>query len=164
MRNTGALKVSTPSEREIAMTRVFDAPRAQVFDAWTRPEVLKRWLGPRDWPLVVCEIDLRAGGAYRFVARGADGTEMGWGGVYREIVPPERVVHSEAFDQDWTGGETLVTVVLDEQAGRTTMTSTVLYSSREARDAVLRSPMEHGVAESCDRLAELLASPPARGG
>ena len=164
VRNTGNLKVTTPSDREIAMTRVLDAPRRLVFDAWTKPELLKRWLGVfGGWSFVVCEIDLRVGGAYRFVWRGQDGTEMGMGGVYREIVRPERIVATEKFDDPWYEGEALDTTVLVEQGGKTTLTTTVLYASREVRDAVLKSPMEHGVAASYDKLAELLASTPARG-
>jgi uncharacterized protein YndB with AHSA1/START domain len=159
MNNTGTLKVTTPSDREIAMTRIFDAPRSLIFDALTKPELLKRWLlGPPGWSLPVCDIDLQIGGSFRYVwRRDVDGTNMGMGGVYRDIVPPERIVHTELFDEDWTGGETLVTTVLHEQAGRTTLTTTVLYSSREARDAALRTGMEQGVAASYDRLAELLA-------
>jgi uncharacterized protein YndB with AHSA1/START domain len=159
MKNTGSLKVTTPTDREIVMTRVFDAPRHLVFDAWTKPELLKRWLhGPPDWSLAVCDMDLRPGGAIRWVWRGPDGTEMGLRGVYREIVPPERITHTEIFDEDWTGGETLVTIVLTEKDGRTTVTMTVLYSSREARDGALKTDMEHGVAMCYDRLAKLLAS------
>ncbi len=163
MTGTNTLRVTTPSDREIALTRAFDAPRALVFDAWTKPELLKRWMGPHGWSLVVCEIDLRVGGAYRFVGRGADGTEMGWRGVYREIVPPERLVATESFDEPWYPGEALVTTVLVEQGGKTTLTSTVLYESRQARDVVINSNMEHGVAASYDRLAELLGSTLARG-
>jgi uncharacterized protein YndB with AHSA1/START domain len=159
MKNTGNLKVTTPTDREIAMTRVFDAPRRLVFDAWTKPELLRHWLyGPPDWSLAVCEIDLTVGGALRFVWRGPDGTEMGMSAVYREIVPPERIVQTELFDEDWTGGETLVTIALSEQDGKTTVTMTVLYSSREARDAALKSGMEHGMAAGYDRLEELLPS------
>jgi uncharacterized protein YndB with AHSA1/START domain len=158
------LKVAAGGEREIVMTRVFDAPRELVFDAWTRPELLKRWLyGPEEWPLAVCEIDPRVGGALRFVWRHRDGRNMGMSGVYREIARPERLVATEVWDEDWTGGEALVTMVFSEHAGKTTFTQTVLYSSRAARDAVLKSPMEQGMAKSCDRLAELLASRPARG-
>jgi len=113
--------------------------------------------------MVVCEIDLRVGGAYRFVWRGPDATEMGMGGVYREIVPPERLVTTEAFDEQWYPGEALDTMVLVERGGRTTVTVTVLYESREARDAVLRTPMAEGVAESYDKLTELLASTSVRG-
>ena len=159
MKNTGNLRVATPTDREIAMTRVFDAPRHLVFEAWTKPELLKRWLyGPPDWSLAVCDMDLRPGGALRWVWCGPDGTEMGLSGVYREIVPPERIVHTELFDEDWTGGETLATIDFVEQDGKTTVTMTVLYSSREARDGALKSGMEHGMAAGYDRLAEMLAS------
>lgn len=159
MNTTGTLEVTTPSEREIAMTRVFEAPRNLVFDAWTKPELLKRWLGVRNgWSLAVCEIDLRVGGAYRYVWRGPDGAEMGMGGVYREIVPPERLVATESFDDAWYPGQALDTIVLVEHGGKTTATTTVHYESREARDAVLQSDMDRGVAESYDKLAEHLES------
>jgi uncharacterized protein YndB with AHSA1/START domain len=164
MKNTGTLKVTTSGDREVVMTRVFDAPRGLVFDALTRPELLKRWLsGPPGWSLVVCEVDLRVGGAYRYVWRGPDGTEMGMGGTHREVVRPERIVCTQLFDEDWTGGEALGALVLTERDGKTTLTNTVRYASREARDAVLKTPMEHGVAVGYDRLAELLASLPGRG-
>lgn len=161
MTNTGTLELTTPSEREIAMRRVFEAPRTLVFDAWTKPELLERWLGVRaGWSMVVCEVDLEVGGAYRFVWRGPDGTEMAMGGVYREIVRPERLVATEVFDDPWYPGEALDTTVLVEQDGKTTLTTTVLYESQEARDAVLESGMERGVAESYDTLAELLKGLP----
>ena len=147
------------------MTRVFDAPRRLVFDAYTTPDLLKRWLGVfGGWSLVVCEIDLKVGGAYRYVWRNTKGTDMGMGGVYREIVPPERVVATESFDESWYPGEALDTSVLVEQGGKTTLTTTVLYESGEARDAVLKTPMTRGVDESYDKLAELLASMLAREG
>jgi uncharacterized protein YndB with AHSA1/START domain len=161
MKNTGTLKLTMPTDREIAMTRVFDAPRAVVFEAWTKPELLKRWLyGPEEYPLVVCEIDLRVGGALRFVWRSRDEKDAGMGmsGVYREIAPPDRLVFTEVWDQDWTGGEALVTIIFTEHAGKTTLTQTVLYSSRAARDGALKTDMEHGAAVGYDRLAELLAS------
>jgi uncharacterized protein YndB with AHSA1/START domain len=161
MKNTGTLTVTTPTDRAVVMTRVFDAPRRLVWDAFSRPELLKRWFGPRGWSLVVCEVDLKVGGGFRFVLRGPDGKDVGMRGVYRELVPPERSVHAESFD-DYPG-ESLVTAVWAEQGGKTTMTVTVLYPSREVRDAVLQSGMEHGAAESYDRLAELLASAGARG-
>jgi len=157
MKNTGTLKVTTPTDREIAMTRVFDAPRRMVFDAHTKPELVKRWLGVhRGWSLAVCEIDLRVGGAYRYVWRGPDRAEMGMGGVYRELVAPERIVATEAFDQSWYPGEAVSTITLVEQGGKTTLTLTVRYESQEARDAVLKCPMEQGVAAGFDKLAELL--------
>jgi uncharacterized protein YndB with AHSA1/START domain len=164
MINTGNLKVTTPTDREIAMTRVFNAPRRLVFDALSKPELVKQWLlGPPGWTMPVCEVDLRVGGAYRFQWRGPDGTEMGSRGVFREIASPERFVATERFDDPWYPGESLVTYVLTEQAGKTTLTLTVLYESREARDAVLKTPMEKGVAMSYDRLEQLLASVAAAG-
>ncbi len=157
MTDAGTLKVTLPSDREIAMTRVFDAPRQLVFEALTKPELLKRWLlGPPGWTMVVCEMDLRVGGAYRFVWRREDGTEMGMGGVCREFVPPERMVSTEKFDQSWYPGEAVVSNVLVEEDGKTTLTLTVRYESQEARDIALKSPMEQGVAAGYDRLAEML--------
>jgi uncharacterized protein YndB with AHSA1/START domain len=159
MTNTGTLQVTTPTGREIVMTRVFDAPRHLVFEALTKPELLKRWLlGPPGWSMPVCEIDLRIGGAYRYVWRNETGHEMGMGGVYREIVPPERLVATEKFEQSWYPGEAVGTFVLTEEAGKTTLTQIMLYESREARDVVLQSPMESGVTASYNRLAELLAA------
>src|SRR5437870_3217209 len=156
MKNTGTLKVTTPTDREIVMTRVFVAPRRLVFEAFSKPELLKRWFGPRGWSLVVCEVDFKVGGGFRFVLRGPDGRQMGMRGVYREIAPPERSVHMESFD-DYPG-ESQVTAVFVEQGGKTTMTATVLYASKEVRDAVIKSGMENGAAETYDRLAELLPS------
>ncbi len=156
MKNTGALRVTTSGDREIVMTRVFDAPRRLVFDAFTRPEMLKRWFGPRGWSLTGCDVDLRVGGGFRFVLRSPEGKDMAMRGVWREIDPPYRSVHVESFD-DYPG-ESVVTSILDEQDGKTTLTATVTYSSPEIRDAVIQSGMEHGAAESYDKLAELLAA------
>jgi len=156
MKNTGTLQVTTPTEREIVLTRVFDAPRTLVFDAFTKPELIKRWFGPRGWSLVVCEVDLKVGGKWRFVLRGPDGNDMGMRGVYREIAAPDRSVHTESFDD--FPGESLVTTLLVENRGKTTLTATVRYPSQEVRDAVITSGMEHGAAESYDKLAEYLAS------
>jgi uncharacterized protein YndB with AHSA1/START domain len=159
VKNMGKLQVTTPSEREIAMTRIFDAPRSLVFDAWTKPELLKRWLGVRGgWTFAVCEVDLRVGGSYRFVWRGPTGAEMGMGGVYREIVRPERLVATERFDEPWYEGDALDTTTFVERGGKTTATTTVRYASQEVRDAVLKTPMLTGVAESYDKMAEELAS------
>jgi len=159
VKNMGKLQVTTPSEREIAMTRVFDAPRSLVFDAWTKPELLKRWLGVRGgWTFAVCEVDLRVGGSYRFVWRGPTGAEMGMGGVYREIIRPERLVATEKFDEPWYEGDALDTTTFVERGGKTTATTTVRYASQEVRDAVLKTPMLTGVAESYDKMAEVLAS------
>jgi uncharacterized protein YndB with AHSA1/START domain len=156
MKNTGTLQVTIPSDREITLTRVFAAPRSLVFDAFTKPELLKLWFGPRGWSLVVCEVDLKVGGAWRFVLRSPEGRDMGMRGVYRELQPPSRSVHTETFDD--FPGESIVTTVLVEDRGKTTLTATVLYPSQQVRDAVVESGMEHGAAESYDKLAELLPS------
>ena len=158
MRNTGNLKIATPGDREVVMTRVFNAPRQMVFDAFSKPELLLRWFGPRSCPLVHCEVDLRVGGGFRFILRGPDGRDMGMRGVYREIAAPERTVHVESFDD--FPGESIVTAVFTESGGQTTLTATVQYESGMVRDAVLGSGMEHGAAESYDRLEELLAQSP----
>ena len=153
-----SLKVEARGDREIVMTRAFDAPRQMVFDAYTKPDLLKCWLyGPDGWTLAVCEIDLRVGGRYRYVWTG-HGTEMGMGGVYREIVVPERIVATEKFDDSWYPGEAVGTIVLTERDGATTLTQTLQYESRSARDGVLKSPMESGVAMSYDRLENMLAT------
>jgi uncharacterized protein YndB with AHSA1/START domain len=154
-----ALKLEARGEREIVITRAFDAPRRLVFDAFSKPELVRQWLlGPPGWSMPVCEIDFRVGGRYRYVWRRDNGDEMGVGGVYKEIVAPERIVATERFDQSWYPGEGLGTILLVEQGSRTLMTQTLTYESREARDGVLKSPMESGVAISYDRLETLVAS------
>jgi uncharacterized protein YndB with AHSA1/START domain len=159
MTQIATLKLTTRGDREIVMTRVFDAPRTLVWEAFTRPELMRQWLlGPPGWTMPVCEIDLRLGGRYRYVWRHTDGNEMGMGGVYREIVIPEKIVATEKFDEPWYPGEAVGTITLTEQAGKTTLTQTLLYESREARDMVLKSPMDRGVAASYDRLERVLAS------
>ncbi len=157
-RLSDTFQVTTPSDREIRMSRVFDAPRAMVFDALTQPALVRRWLaGPPGWTMEVCEIDLRVGGAYRYVWSGPDGVRMGMSGVCRELVRPERIVNTEKFDEAWYPGEAVGTVVFVEQGGRTTLTTTILYDSRATRDGVLKSPMEKGVAAGYDKLEVLLA-------
>jgi uncharacterized protein YndB with AHSA1/START domain len=153
--SVSATTFTTPSDREIRMTRVFDAPRRLVFEAWTNPKHLPHWmLGPEGWTMPVCEIDLRPGGAWHFVWRRSDGTEMKMRGVYREIAPPERVVNTESWGGDWP--ETINTLILSEEGGKTTTSQTVLYPSKEARDAALKTGMKEGVSVSFDRLAEYL--------
>ena len=157
MDRAGNLVVSAHGEREIVMTRMFAAPRALVFEAYTKPECVRRWLlGPEGWAMPVCEINLRVGGRYRYLWRHPDGSEMGMSGVFNEIVVPERIVCTEAFDQPWYPGEGLDTLILKEHHGTTMLTLTVLYVSKDARDAVLKSPMESGVKASYDRLAAIL--------
>ena len=164
MKNAGTLQLAARGEREIVITREFDAPRHLVFDALTKPELLRRWLGVfGGWSMPVCEVDLRVGGTFRYVWRKPDGKEMGMRGVFREIVPPERIVNTESFDDPWYPGEAVGTAVLVEHEGKTTLTTTVTYASREARDGVLKSGMESGIAASYDKLAGILASTPAEG-
>jgi uncharacterized protein YndB with AHSA1/START domain len=151
----GETKFTTPSDREIVMTRVVDAPRRLVFEAWTNPEHVPHWLlGPEGWTMPVCEIDLRVGGAWRYVWRKEDGAEMAMSGIYREVVRPERIVSTERWGPDWP--ETVNTVQLVETAGRTTITITVLYPSKEARDMALQTGMKEGMNQGFARLDELL--------
>jgi uncharacterized protein YndB with AHSA1/START domain len=155
-----SFKLSTPSDREIVVERDFDAPRQLVFEAFTRPELVRRWLlGPDGWAMPVCEIDLKVGGRYRYVWRKAStGTEMGMGGVFREVVRPQKLVATEKFDESWYPGEAIDTTVFEERGGVTTMTLTVLYESKEARDTASRSGMERGMVAGYDRLEQVLAS------
>jgi uncharacterized protein YndB with AHSA1/START domain len=161
MNNTRSLKVTTSTDREIVISRVFDAPRGLVFDAMSKAELLMRWLsGPPGWSMVECENDMKVGGAFRHVWRKADGVEMAMRGVYREVVPPERIVRTELFEFgcDGQAAEQVATLVLTEQGDKTALTLTVLFPSKEARDATIASGMERGVAASYDRLEELLPS------
>jgi uncharacterized protein YndB with AHSA1/START domain len=151
----GSTTITTPSDREVVMTRVFDAPRTLVFDAWTKPEHVRQWmLGPDGWTMPVCEIDFRPGGEWHFVWRREDGSEMSMRGVYREIVRPERVVHTESWGNDWP--DTLNTLLLTEENGKTTTTITILYPSKEARDAAMQTGMADGASMTFDRLAQFL--------
>jgi len=154
-----SLTVVAHGEREIVITREFNASRQLVFDAYTQPALLKRWLGVRKgWTLPVCEVDLRVGGAYRYVWRKeAKGIDMGMGGVFLEVDPPEKLVCTEKFDDAWYPGEAVSTVTFNETDGVTTLTMTMRYESTEARDITMQSGMESGLAESFDTLADLLA-------
>lgn len=162
--DSGGLTVTARGDRKIVMTRVFDAPRTLVFDTWTKPELFARWFGRRGWTVPVCEIDLRPGGAYRYVMRGPDGSEVAMRGVYREVVRPERLVTTESFEGFSEVGwrpedETVITTLFAEQNGKTTWTATILYPSKEVRDAALALEQAWtGAAETYDRLAELLAT------
>jgi uncharacterized protein YndB with AHSA1/START domain len=141
-------------ERAVKMTRVFNAPRPLVWEAFNKPELMQRWFGPRGYTMPVCEMDARPGGTFKFVLRGPDGREMVMRGTYREIAPPERSVHVESYDD--FPGESVVTAVFTEAEGKTTLTAIVEYPSQMVRDNVVPH-MEHGAAESYDKLAELLA-------
>ncbi|HET9426166.1 MAG TPA: SRPBCC family protein [Gemmatimonadaceae bacterium] len=153
----GTLDVSTPSDLEIRITRVFDAPRQMVFDAYTKPELLRRWMGRHNGSeFPVCEVDLRTGGSYRYVWRHPKGWEMGMGGTFLEVTPPRRLVTTERFDQPWYDGSCVGTVEFDEKDGRTTLTMTLRYDTKAARDSVLKSPMATGMEQGFEMLAELL--------
>jgi uncharacterized protein YndB with AHSA1/START domain len=154
-----SFKVTTPTDREIMIARDFNAPRQLVFDAFTKPELVRRWLlGPEGWTMPVCEIDLRVGGAYRYLWHKEGVKDMGMGGVFREVVSPERLVATEKFDESWYPGEALNTTVFAEDGDITRTTITVLYESEEARDTARRSGMEHGMAAGYNRLEEMLFS------
>jgi uncharacterized protein YndB with AHSA1/START domain len=153
----GETTLTTPSERELVVTRAFDAPRELVWEAWTNPEHVPNWLlGPEGWTMPVCEIDLRPGGAWHFVWRRDDGTEMEMRGEYREVDPPARLVNTESWGGEWP--ETVNTVAFDEEEGKTTVTITVLYPSQEAREAATATGMESGMNRSFDLLDGYLVS------
>jgi uncharacterized protein YndB with AHSA1/START domain len=152
------MTLTFPSDREVVVTRAFDAPRSLAFEAMTRCEHMARWWGPRGYDLTVCEIDLRPGGAYRFVQRSPDGGNHPFKGVYREIVAPERIVFTQIYDvEPINAHEVIVTNTLSEQAGRTTLSQHLLFDSLESRDGMIASGMEWGEAQSFERLTELLA-------
>ena len=156
--HTGTLSVTTPSDVEVRVTRVFDAPARLVFQALTTPSILMRWMhGPNGWTLAVCDVDLRVGGAFRYVWRRANGREMGAGGVFRVVEAPHRLVHSELFDDDWTGGEAEVTTELEERSGVTTLIVTMRYASKAGRDAALSTNFTAGMEAGYDALAKVLA-------
>lgn len=157
--NSDTFNVATPSDREITLTRLFDAPRHLVWEAMSKPEHVRRWWGILDerYSVPVCEIDFRVGGAWRFVGRGPEGNYPAFYGVYREIEPPRRVVFTEIFEPFPDGGS-LVTSELTEEGGKTRLTVTALYSSKEVRDTVLSTGMAKGAALSYDRLEEIAAS------
>jgi uncharacterized protein YndB with AHSA1/START domain len=154
--NTDTFKTTTPSDREIALTRLFDAPARLVFDAMTKPEHVKRWWGILDerYSVPVCEIDLRPGGAWRFVARGPRG-EAAFRGVYREIAAPERLVYTEIYEP-FPDVESVVTSILTTEGAKTRLTVTALYPTVDVRDTVLKTGMERGAGISYDRLEDLV--------
>jgi uncharacterized protein YndB with AHSA1/START domain len=152
---TGVTTYTTPSDREVVITRVVSAPRGVVFDAFTNPRHVPNWLiGPEGWSMPVCEIDLRPGGRWRYVYRKGDGSEMTMQGSYREVAPPERLVSTESWGPEWP--ETVNTMVLTEMDGLTTITITVGYPSKEARDAALKTGMKEGMDQGFARLDTLL--------
>jgi uncharacterized protein YndB with AHSA1/START domain len=157
--HSGSFQCLTPSDTEITLTRLFDAPRELVWEAMTRPEHVKQWWGILDhgYSVPVCEIDLRVGGRWRFVGRGPEGDIPAFYGEYLEIDRPARLVYTEIFEPFPDGGS-LVTQRLDEEHGKTRLTVTATYDSRETRDVVLGTGMEKGAAISYDRLEDLVQS------
>lgn len=159
MKNSGNLTVTMPSDREIAMSRVFDAPRNLVFDAYTKPELVRRWLGVfGGWTFRECDIDLRVGGTYRYLWDGPEGATLGIRGRFLEITPNERIVCTERFDPPFDMGDAHDTITFAEHAGKTTLTILVRSPSKEVRDAMLKTGMTDGVTASFDNLAEVLGA------
>lgn len=154
---SSTLIISTPTDREIVTVRAFDASADLVFDALTKPELLRRWYAPTEWSLTLCEIDLRVGGAWRFELRRPDGRVIAQLGVYREISPPHRLVNTESWE-DWDPGECLVTTELVERAGKTTVRSSIVFPSSEARDTVLNGGFKDNASDNYDKLAAFLGA------
>jgi uncharacterized protein YndB with AHSA1/START domain len=152
----GSAIVTLPSDREIRITRQFDAPAALVFKAWTTPELVKRWWGFETSEWLVCDIDLRVGGSWRYLTREADGTEVGFHGEYRAIEAPRRLVSTEVFE-GFPDAAAVDTLVFEERAGVTTMTVTVLHTTQEHRDGHIASGMETGMQVSMNRLEDVVA-------
>ena len=153
-----ALQIAPQGDREIVYTRSFNAPRTKVWRALTEPALLKQWLGVMpNWTFPTCEVDLRIGGTYRYEWRNTvTGTRMGMGGKFLEIQAPERLVVTERFDEAWYPGEAIDTQVLTEKQGKTTLTLTVQYASKEARDGVLAGPASGGLESGYNIMEELL--------
>jgi uncharacterized protein YndB with AHSA1/START domain len=152
----GAATLTTPGDREIHVERVFDAPREHVFAAFTDPELIPEWWGPRDTTTCVDQMDVRPGGSWRFVTRDADGREDGFRGTYREVTPPERIV--QTFEWEGLPGHVSIeTATFEDLGGRTKVTTTSLFHTPEERDGMLGSGMERGMNETYARLDELLA-------
>ena len=161
MQKTSTLNITTPNDRDIVLTRVFDAPRALVFKAFTDPTLIPKWWGRRGHTTTVDTMDVRPGGAWRFVERAPDGNEFSFHGIYREIEAPGRLVYTFEFEP-MPGYISLEMVKLEEQDGKTTMSNTVAFHTMEDRDGMIASGMESGATDSMDKLAELLASMLAR--
>ena len=154
--SSATTKVTLPSDREILITREFDAPRDLVFKAMTDPDLIPRWWGPRAYKTTVDKMDVRPGGSWRYVVREPDGRESAFRGEYREIVAPERVV--QTFEWEPMAGHISVdTATFTEHDGRTLVTTRSLFASKEDRDGMIQSGMEKGLRETHDRFSELLA-------
>jgi uncharacterized protein YndB with AHSA1/START domain len=148
--------IAEPGKTSFTTRRIVDAPRALVFDAFTKCEHLKNWMGPKSLTMVSCQTDLRAGGRYRFVFRTPDGSEVGFSGEFKEVARPERVVRTFVFEPI-PDAAALETLELTEADGKTTITTTTLHKTVENRDGHVNSGMEAGMTEGYARLDELLA-------
>ena len=158
MTGPSTLAVAARGDREIVITRDFDAPRNLVFRAFTEPPLMRRWLyGPDNWEMTRCDVDLRVGGAYRYEWRDQDGNTMGAGGNFLEVSPPACIVATERFDDPWYPGENRITQEFAEHASRTTLTMTMLYETTEARDMVLQSGMDAGLEAGYARVEAIVA-------
>jgi len=161
MARTNKSTVTLPNDRDVVVVRKFNAPRALVYEAWTKPELVTRWLlGPPGWTMPVCEMDVRVGGKFKWRWRNEQGAEFGFSGVFKEVVRPSRIVHTEIYDPGSVGGEmaeALITATWTEQAGVTTHTTTIRYASKEVRDAALKTGMTDGMELSFEKLDALLA-------
>jgi len=155
---TEATTLELESDRVLVITRKFAAPRRLVFEAITKPEHVKRWYGCDAMTMTVCEIDLRPGGHWRYVLRMPDGSEHGFHGEYREVVPPERIVLTENYEPIGPGHEMVATMTLEEHDGRTTMRNRLVYKSQADRDGHIGSGMERGMREAHERLTAVVAS------
>ncbi len=153
----GPLTITLPADNQIVITRHFDGPRHLVFACYTQPALIRRWLnGAEGWVMTVCEFDARVGGKYRYEWKAPSGYVMGMGGVITAIEPVSHVASAELFDDDWTGGETTSTLDFDEASGRTTLVNTITYSSKEARDGALATPMAEGMEFGYKKLDDVL--------
>ncbi len=152
------LTITTPGDRQIVVTRRFDAPRELVFLCYSKPELLRRWYGLPDWTTFVCDIDFRVGGKWRIGQRSPDGYELASQGLYTAIVAPERIEQTEFYDDNWTQGGTVNALALSEAGGVTTSTMTITFTSPEARAAAAASPMAVGMEIGFKRLDAVLAA------
>ncbi len=150
------LNLTLPSDREISMTRVFNAPARVLFDVWTKPEHVRKWYGVRQTTVTVCDIDLRVGGAWRWVVT-RNGMDIAFSGVFHEIDPPRRLQRTEVFEA-MPGAESIVTLTFDEKAGQTTLTLNMLFQSKQDRDVALKSGMELGIKECFQKIDDLVAT------
>jgi uncharacterized protein YndB with AHSA1/START domain len=160
VRTSGTAKVTLPTDTQILITREFDAPRHLVYKAWTTPELVRRWWSARRGAVTVADIDLRVGGAWRFVMIADNGMEVGFHGEYREIVPDERLVSTEIFEglPDGDSDPALNTLTLEEEGGRTMLTLLVQTETKEQRDAIVESGMEDGLQDALDLVEEVAQS------